>query len=35
MMTAFILLGALTLVGGIITISAKNAVHAALGWWAR
>ncbi|CAM3372995.1 NADH-quinone oxidoreductase subunit J [Deinococcus saxicola] len=31
MMIAFILLGALTLVGGVITIAAKNAVHAALG----
>lgn len=30
-MIAFILLGALTLVGGVITIAAKNAVHAALG----
>jgi NADH-quinone oxidoreductase subunit J len=31
MMIAFILLGALTLVGGVITIAARNAVHAALG----
>ncbi|KQR41080.1 NADH-quinone oxidoreductase subunit J [Deinococcus sp. Leaf326] len=31
MMLAFILLGALTLVGGVITIAARNAVHAALG----
>lgn len=31
MMLAFIILGALTLVGGVITIAARNAVHAALG----
>ncbi|MBZ9751173.1 NADH-quinone oxidoreductase subunit J [Deinococcus sp. HMF7604] len=31
MILAFILLGALTIIGGIITIAAKNAVHAALG----
>ncbi|MFC4638592.1 NADH-quinone oxidoreductase subunit J [Deinococcus hohokamensis] len=31
MMLAFILLGALTLVGGVITVAARNAVHAALG----
>ncbi|MDV6374469.1 NADH-quinone oxidoreductase subunit J family protein [Deinococcus arenicola] len=31
MMIAFILLGALTLVGGVITIAARNAVHASLG----
>lgn len=31
MMVAFILLGALTLVGGVLTIAARNAVHAALG----
>ncbi|WP_082689071.1 NADH-quinone oxidoreductase subunit J [Deinococcus actinosclerus] len=31
MMLAFILLGALAIVGGVITIAAKNAVHAALG----
>ena len=31
MMLAFILLGALAIVGGIITIAARNAVHAALG----
>jgi len=30
-MIAFILLGALALVGAIITVAAKNAVHAALG----
>ena len=30
-MIAFMILGALTLVGAIITITAKNAVHAALG----
>ncbi|GGK26531.1 NADH dehydrogenase subunit J [Deinococcus malanensis] len=31
MMLAFILLGALALVGGVLTIAARNAVHAALG----
>ncbi|MHA0043146.1 NADH-quinone oxidoreductase subunit J [Deinococcus sp. PEB2-63] len=31
MMLAFILLGALAIVGGVITIAAKNAVHASLG----
>ncbi len=31
MMFAFIVLGALALVGGVITIAARNAVHAALG----
>ena len=31
MMLAFILLGALAIAGGILTIAAKNAVHAALG----
>lgn len=31
MMLAFILLGALTLVGGVATVAARNAVHAALG----
>ena len=31
MMLAFILLGALAIGGGIITIAARNAVHAALG----
>ncbi|PNY81926.1 NADH-quinone oxidoreductase subunit J [Deinococcus koreensis] len=31
MMLAFILLGALALVGGVITIAARNAVHASLG----
>ncbi|GAA5436921.1 NADH-quinone oxidoreductase subunit J [Deinococcus aquaticus] len=31
MMLAFILLGALAIVGGVITIAARNAVHAALG----
>jgi NADH-quinone oxidoreductase subunit J len=30
-MIAFMLLGALTLVGAVITVAAKNAVHAALG----
>ncbi|UBV42919.1 NADH-quinone oxidoreductase subunit J [Deinococcus taeanensis] len=31
MILAFIMLGALAIVGGIITIAARNAVHAALG----
>ncbi|GGN39621.1 NADH-quinone oxidoreductase subunit J [Deinococcus daejeonensis] len=31
MMLAFILLGALAIVGGVITIAVKNAVHASLG----
>ncbi|MGX9687080.1 NADH-quinone oxidoreductase subunit J family protein [Deinococcus wulumuqiensis] len=31
MMLAFILLGALAIAGGILTIAARNAVHAALG----
>ncbi|WP_291428215.1 NADH-quinone oxidoreductase subunit J [Deinococcus sp.] len=31
MMLAFILLGALAIVGGVITIAARNAVHASLG----
>lgn len=31
MMLAFIVLGALAIVGGVITIAARNAVHAALG----
>ena len=31
MMLAFLLLGALAIAGGILTVAAKNAVHAALG----